>query len=876
MLNSKFFVLGLLLFATNAFAQDTVRSYYTKMIVGSPPSIDGILDDEAWELVEWAGDFTQRQPVDGAPPSQPTRFKILYDERYLYFGIEALDSEPDKVVRRMSRRDGFEGDLLEVNIDSYHDKRTAFSFTASASGVKGDEYVTNNGDNWDSTWDPIWYLKTSLNDKGWVAEFKIPLSQLRFADKEEHVWGIQVMRAYFRNQERSYWQPIAQDSPGWIHLFGELRGITGIKPQKQLEIQPYLLAQAEESQKLVGDPYHTGSDQSLDVGVDAKIGLTSDVTLDLTVNPDFGQVEADPSQVNLSAFQLFFRERRPFFLEGNNILNFGLTDSNAGGRFTNDNLFYSRRIGALPSYYPGDPDIAYVDKITNTKILGAAKITGKNKNGFSWGLLESMTRKADVEVTDTLGQIRDVTIAPFTNYLVGRVQQDINEGNALIGGMFTATNRSINDAHLEFLNREAYSVGLDFTQNFNERNYYVSLNAAASNIQGSEEAITRAQQSSVRFFQRPDNRHAEVDTTRTSLSGTSGTASFGKRNGNLIFQSGATFRSPGFETNDAGFLRQSDFVSQWTWAQYRILKPFGWFRFLRWNVNQYFNIDFDGVTTGRSINTNIHTQFKNFWFLGGGTTLDSEQVSNADLRGGPAIRYPGGYDYWLYVGSNDQKKLTMEINPYRFKGFNDYAGGFGVWMFYRWQPFDALRISFEPSIDKSRNELQYVDSYTHAGQERYVLGQINQRTYSGSFRVNYNLTPNLTIEFWGQPFIAKGEYEEFKDVLLASSDQFHKRYQPFSSNQISWDGSSFHIDRSSDGEIDYSFSNPNFNIVEFRSNMVLRWEYIPGSTLFLVWTSNGSQYDDGSQNSFRRLAGDIPNLDATHIFLIKYTYRIIL
>ncbi len=358
---------------------------------------------------------------------------------------------------------------------------------------------------------------------------------MRFADKEEHVWGIQVMRMVFRKQERSYWQPIAQDSPGWVHLFGELRGITGIRPQKQLEIQPYILGKTEKSPSVEGNPYATGSESDLDVGVDAKIGLTSDITLDLTINPDFGQVEADPSRVNLSAFQLFFQERRPFFLEGKNTLNFGLTESVAGGQFNNDNLFYSRRIGGSPSYFPSDDDIQYVDRMKKTRILGAAKVTGKNKNGFSWGLLESVTNKEMVEVQDTLGGRRKVAVEPMTNYVVGRVQQDINQGNALIGAMFTATNRRLDEDHFNYLHKSAYTGGVDFTQNFNERNYYLSLNAVVSNVNGDEEAIYNTQTSSERYFQRPDNRRKGVDSTRTSLSGMSGTAAFGKRNGNPDF-----------------------------------------------------------------------------------------------------------------------------------------------------------------------------------------------------------------------------------------------------------------------------------------------------------------------------------------------------
>ncbi len=337
---------------------DSVRFYTTAQLQGEAPHIDGKSDDPAWEQVPWStDDFIQREPAAGAAPSVQTRFKILYDARNLYVLFKNLDPEPDKIVRRMSRRDGFDGDFVEINIDSYYDKRTAFSFTASVSGVKGDEYVSNDGNDWDANWDPIWYLATSINEEGWIAELRIPLSQLRFADKPEHVWGINITRHFFRNQERSNWQYIAPDAPGWVHLFGELRGIKGIKPQKQLEIQPYIVARTETFQKEEGNPFATGKQSGVDVGLDAKIGITSDITLDLTVNPDFGQVEADPSQVNLSAFRQFFQERRPFFIEGNNILNFPIVGFEENNLSTHDELVVNLK-----------------EKLTRMKVVRMAKI----------------------------------------------------------------------------------------------------------------------------------------------------------------------------------------------------------------------------------------------------------------------------------------------------------------------------------------------------------------------------------------------------------------------------------------------------------------------------------------------------------------------
>ncbi|HET9054647.1 MAG TPA: DUF5916 domain-containing protein, partial [Cyclobacteriaceae bacterium] len=412
---------------------DSTKVYTTAFVQGEPPKIDGLTTDPAWQQVQWGGNnFRQREPDAGAAPSAQTIFKILYDAKNLYVLARCFDPDPSKIVRRMSRRDGFDGDFIEINIDSYYDKRTAFSFTASVSGVKGDEYVSNNGNDWDQNWDPIWYLETSIDSLGWVAEFRIPLSQLRFADKPEHVWGMQLTRHFFRNQERSNWQFIPPTANGWVYMFGELHGIKGIKPQKQLEIQPYVVAQTERFEKETGNPFMTGRSSHVAAGLDAKIGITSDITLDLTVNPDFGQVEADPSQVNLSAFELFFQERRPFFIEGNNTLNF------PGSQNSDNNLFYSRRIGRNPQGWV-DTDRAgadgvneYVKSDARTMILGAAKLTGKNKHGFSWGILESVTAEERATV-DSLGSRHTMPVEPLTNYFVVRAQQDINKGNSLIG-----------------------------------------------------------------------------------------------------------------------------------------------------------------------------------------------------------------------------------------------------------------------------------------------------------------------------------------------------------------------------------------------------------------------------------------------------------
>lgn len=854
------------------------KKTYTTRETRMAPDIDGLLNDEAWKLVAWSGDFTQLQPDKGAAPSQKTAFKILYDAKNLYVAIRAFDTEPQHIGRRMSRRDGFEGDWVEINIDSYFDHRTAFSFTASASGVKGDEAVSNNGENWDSGWDPIWYLRTSIDEEGWIAEMRIPLSQLRFADKSVHTWGLQVNRYLFREQERSSWQYIPPDAPGWVHLFGEMDGIEGIKPQKQLEIQPFVLGKTEHFEQEDGNPFATGSDQSLSYGLDGKIGITSDITLDFTINPDFGQVEADPSQVNLSAFQVFFRERRPFFLEGNNILTFPMTESVAGGSFNSDNLFYSRRIGSQPHHSPSLQANEYANSPDNVTILGAVKLTGKNKKGFSWGLMESLTAKGEAEI-DLKGTRRKTTVEPLTNYLVGRFQQDLKEGKTVFGGMITAVNRRIDEPHLAFIHTDAYSGGIDLNHFLKDRKYYVSGNLSFSHVSGSELAILRTQTASERFFQRPDAGYVSVDSTRTSLTGTGGTFRFGKASGDIVFQSGFTWRSPELALNDAGFLRSSDLLHQWIWGQYRKLQPFSVFRVLRVNMNEYLSFDFGGTNTYKAINTNAHTQFKNFWNLSMGSTLEGASISNADLRGGPGIRYPGSINHWYYISSDNRKKLSLELNHFNLWGNENYARMQEFYGGVAYQPINALRLSLGANISHNYNQQQYVSTQSYLGQKRYLTSTIDQETYGMEMRFTYIITPDLSLQFWGQPFVSKGNYSQFKMIRAPKADAYENRFSTFSPGQISFNQQSGHyeIDENQDQRIDYEMSNPDFNFVEFRSNMVLRWEYVPGSTLFLVWNQGRSDLLPVNRNyRLNTLSDGLFNVFPHNIFLVKYTYRFVL
>jgi hypothetical protein len=858
-------------------AQTAKKTYTTKHLSTVAPVIDGLAEDEAWKTVEWGTDFTQRQPADGEKPTYQTAFKILYDDRNFYMLIRAYDDEPKKIAQRMTRRDGFEGDWVEVNIDSYFDQRSAFSFTTSASGVKGDEAISNNGDNWDPSWDPIWNVKTSIDDKGWISEFRIPLTQLRFGNKEKHVWGLQVSRRNFRKEELSNWQYIPQNAPGWVHLFGELHGIEGIKSQKQLEVQPYIVGKMERFPKEEGNPFATGKDQKVTVGLDGKIGITSDITLDFTVNPDFGQVEADPSQVNLSAFEVFFREQRPFFVESKNITNYQITNSVAGGPYTTDNLFYSRRIGRPPQHSPDTKDNEYLDQPQNSAILGAFKLTGKTQNGFSFGILESITSREQATI-DYLGNRRKVTVEPLTNYVVGRAQQDFDKGKTIIGAIVTATNRRIEEGHLDFLHRAAYTGGLDFVHNWKDRKYYYSGNFIFSEVQGSKTAMLETQQAQQRYFQRPTAKHVSVDTNRTSLEGTGGTFKLGKSGGsNFRFEGGFTWRSPGLSLNDIGFLRSADQINQWLWVGYQVTKPFSIYRNFFVNINQYRNWDFGGVNTYNGLNFNFRTQFKNYWWIGSGISPDFASISNADLRGGPALQYPGGLGHWYFVESDNRKKLQISFEHSNYWGNQQFSREQDISFSVSYRPVKALQISLNPTYGLNHKLLQYITTADQGSDKRYIVGELDQKTLSMSIRLNYIIKPNLSIQYYGQPFASTGKYHHLKQITESKAAVLENRYHTFADNEIQFNNADnqYQIHEKGTNANPYTVDNPNFDFVQFRSNLVGRWEYIPGSTLFVVWSqgrTGNPAIDNFTVNTVSRNLFDI---QAHNIFLIKYTYRFV-
>jgi hypothetical protein len=864
----------LLLLLPVLFGQDPEKRQYTATQIIVPPVINGLLDDDVWQSGTWTGDFTQNQPFSGKPETQKTEFKILFDDNNLYVAIKAYDTAPDSIVSRLTRRDQTDGDLVGIILDSYHDLRTGFLFGVSSSGVKFDQMFTNDGQNQDQTWDPNWWVATSVNKEGWVAEMKIPFSQVRFDKSSVDGWGLDVARILYRKNEQCFWQHIPREAPGLVHLFGTLKGLEQIKPRKIFDITPYGVAKAETFKADAENPFLAkGKLSKLNGGIDAKIGITNNMTMDLTLNPDFGQVEADPSVVNLSAYETFFSEKRPFFIEGNNITNFGLGIGD--GDVGNDNLFYSRRIGRRPQ---GEPDLkdGWNSRIpTQSTILGAAKLTGKTKNGLSIGFVEAITAEEKAEI-DTVGGRKYETVEPLTNYFVGRIQKDINNGNTLIGGIFTSTNRSL-DANLsDAMHKSAYSGGVDFTQYFKNKNWMFNVNAAFSLVEGTRKAIENTQKSSARYYQRPDKNYASLDTNRTSLAGSGGRMQLMKQNGHWNFMAVTIWKTPGFETNDLGYIREADQMLSVLWAGYNQWEPKWIYRRFNFNSDFYGVNNFGGNWLGKGYEWNASSELKNFWNVWTGGSFNARALSTGILRGGPMMKTPGSASFRFGFSTDSRKKLVFSVYEYGSRGSEKNSRNFNAGLDITYKPTNYLSFTISPGYSKSFNELQYVDQVDFNDDRRYVFASINQKTVSTSFRVNLNLSPNLTFQYWGQPFVATGKYYDHKYISNPMASSYRDRFSIYSPAQISLDEDQYNIDENTDGNTDYSFDKPDFNVQEFLSNLVIRWEYNPGSSVYVVWSqTRSSNSDSGDMDLFNNLGGlfNAANNKPHNVFLIKFSYR---
>ena len=838
-----------------------LRVYHTNRISFTErPVIDGKLNDACWKTGEWSGNYTQWIPNDGAQPSQPTQLRILYDDKNMYVAIRAFDNEPKKIIRKAGRRDEFAGDMVGVSFDSYHDHRTAFEFDASAAGQKVDLVITNPM-NADLNWNAVWYVKTSNEDSAWTAEYRIPLSQLRYSKDSVQVWGLHSWRWIDRLQQESDWEPQSSTGPGMLYLFGELHGIHNLPKSRRLEIMPYTVGKLNTFQKEQNNPFANKGRRWLGkAGLDAKIGLTSNLTLDLTVNPDFGQVESDPSVMNLSAFEIFYEEKRPFFLEGKNIFSFD---------FDNSSLFYSRRIGHASSFYPTLHNNEFINYPDNTTILGAAKMSGKTAKGFSIGVLQSLTANEYARI-DSLGKRKHLNVEPLTNYALVRVQQDYKQGNTVLGGIFTSTNRFLNASHLQFMNHNAYTGGIDLFHQWRDKKYYLDAKLVGSNITGSHEAMINLQQSSARYYQRPDIDYVHTDSAATQLSGYGGSIKIGKGSKGLWrYSTDLTWRSPGFDLNDMGYMQMADVIKQRNSVYCFVNKPVSIFRTYNVSLSETNNWDFGLRYLSSNVNLGIYLEFLNKWAFNASSSYTPQSLDTRILRGGSAMLVPSVAYENVYVRTDPSKRLFFELNSELSLSGNNSARYYSIQPGIRYIPVATIKLSASLNYSANRNDLQYITTTANGSEPRYLLGRIEQHTMGITFRVDYNITPEISIQYYGSPFATVGKFSAFKRITDPRANNYHNR---FAALKPTLNGNTYDVSENNNASIDYNFWNPNFDFSQFRSNLVFRWEYRPGSQFNFVWAQDRTAFAQPGTQVLSEGMGSLKNVFPNNIFLIKFNY----
>ena len=837
-----------------------LRIYHTSRLSTEKPLIDGKLNDACWQTGEWSGNYTQWIPKEGAKPSQPTQLKIFYDDRNIYVAIRAFDSLPHKIIRRAGRRDEFSGDAVGISFDSYHDHRTGFEFDVTAAGQRVDLLLTNPS-NADFSWNAVWNAKTSKEDSSWTAEFEIPLSQLRYSNDSVQVWGLHAWRWIDRYQQESDWELQTSTGPGMLYLFGELHGINNLPRSRRIEVLPYMRGKLKTFEPEQLNPFaETGRNWAGNAGLDAKIGLASNFTADVTVNPDFGQVESDPSVMNLTAFETFYEEKRPFFLEGKNIFSFD---------FDNSSLFYSRRIGHSPSFYPGLGNNEFMHYPDNTPILGAVKLSGKTSRGFSLGILQSLTASGEARI-DSLGKRRTLNVEPLTNYAVVRTQQDFKQGNTILGGIVTSTNRFINTPQLKFMNSNAYTAGLDLFHQWQDKKYYLDLKIVGSSIHGSHEAITGLQRSSAHYYQRPDIRYAELDTSLNQLSGYGGAIRVGKGSKGLWrYSTELIWRSPGLDLNDMGFMQMADVVKQKNSLYYFVNKPVSIFRTYNISLSENNNWDFGMQYLSSGANISGYFEFLNKWAVSSSVSYTSNALDTRILRGGTALLLPSNWYENLYLRTDPSKKLFCDLYTELSASGYRSAQHYSLESSIRYTPFNTLKLVTGFNYSGNKNGLQYITTAGGDKETDYVLGKIDQKTLGLTFRVDYNITPNLSLQYYGSPFVTVGKYSEFKKVKDAKAKNYPDR---FSKLLPKLNNNTYEVSASNNNTVAYTFQNPDFGFSQFRSNLVFRWEFHRGAQFYLVWSQERTALVQTGDHSIQEGMSGIKNLFPGNTFLAKLNY----
>jgi hypothetical protein len=845
-----------------------------------PVSLDGRLDEAAWGAAPVAGGFLQRDPDQGQPATEPTEVRILFDDHALYVGARLADGEPGAIVRQLSRRDGLaEADTFTFYLDPHRDRRTGVVLQVSAAGVQRDAAIYD--DNFeDDTWDAVWESAVAIDEGGWSLEMRIPFSQLRFPTTPGHAWGVNARRVVYRKNESSWLELVPKNESGVASRMVSLEGIEGIEPGRHVELLPYVSGRAEYiAPPSAGSPFNDGSRLFGSAGLDFRHGLGTGMALVGAINPDFGQVEVDPAVVNLSAFETFYEEKRPFFTEGSQVfLRFGRSGASEYTTYyyPEPQLFYSRRIGRAPQ---GQAVGQYVDVPTATTILGAAKLVGRTKGGWNVGVLEAVTGREYADVARGTSQDR-VEVEPLTNYFVGRAQHALGS-RASIGFLGTAVIRDLDAPNLEpLLVDRAFLGGVDghvFLDG--KQDWVVSGGISGSTVSGSQAAVLRLQRAAQRYYQRPDAPYVSVDPSATSLSGWSGRVGLNKNSGNVTFNAGLWGISPGFEPNDLGFATQTDRGGAHGQVLFRKLTPDAWTRTRELAIAKWWTFNYGAECQGDGVVVGAAAQLRNYWQLE--LTLGKSWNTWDDklTRGGPTTIRPGIGSLAAIVASDSRRRFWVSAQAQLSnREFGSRSRTYSATLNLR--PWTALTLSAAPSYYRTHTIAQYLaavrdDTATATYGSRYVFGGLEQDEWAIPLRVNLVLSPKLSLQLYSQALLSTGDYPTIRELATPRTYEFPVYGVDIGTIARDPDLPIYVIDPDGGGEADsFRIPVPDFNFKSLRVNAVLRWEFRPGSAAYVVWTQRRQDGRNPGDHDFGRDLSDLFAAPADDVFMIKLAWWI--
>jgi hypothetical protein len=863
----------------------------------APIIIDGRLDEAAWSAATPITALRQSKPNEGAPASLATEIRILYDDRALYIGARMSDPLGRAGLRApRARRDqlldgngnngafnSLTSDKLVIVLDPFHNHLDQALFEINPAGVRGEAF------NGDDSWDPVWEAATRVDDGGWTAELRIPYSQLRFSRDDVQRWGLQIWRYVDRLNERDMWSFRRQNESGGPMFYGHLDGITTGPQPRHVEFMPYTVARAESKPSLAGDPYHAGSARTVSVGGDLKYLLTTNLTLDATINPDFGQVEVDPSVLNLSASETYYDEKRPFFVAGSNAFDFGGMNCFFCDNASSLNAFYSRRIGRPPQltgYVDGTA--AYADIPGNTTILGAAKVTGRTSNGYAIGILDALTDRETARFVPTVGAASSrQLVEPMANYFVARVKKDFHEGATTIGGIVTSTLRRIGNDTIaaDRLRSRATELGVDWNHTWSDRMYHWMGSVVASDVGGTAAAITATERSSTHYYQRPDRRvidggffSARYDTTATDMRGVGLYTRVAKENGDWLWELAQNWRSPGFEVNDASYVDRTAYrwmngnlARQW-------VKPTRWYRNIWVSAGAEQEFNWDGLRTFQDFTSYFGIELPNYWRVRAFAIRNQPVDDDRLTRGGPVTKRDGYNFGHVQLSTDPRQPAVFDLSANFARGLHDQTRMIQIQPGIALKPMPSLYVQLAPAYRMSDNATQYVTAVqdltaTAFGGTRYIFSFIRTRTLSLETRANWTFTPALTLQLYVQPFVASGDYQRFREFAAPRTLRMLDYGRDMGTIARNATTGMYTVDPDGSGPAAaFSFGDPNFTARSLRGTAVLRWEYRPGSTIYFAWTQQRAGSTADGTLDFSRDQAALWRDPADNVFMVKVNY----